>query len=185
MQSERRGAGTVIGIDPGVSKGVAWAAWDCAQGRLIGCGTLKPRPPGNLLSYYDRAMELFRELAPFRVAIEAQYVPVRRDVASTALAAMAGAATKLSFVSGLLAAAAHAWGAEVVTVAPTRWKHAATGRGGASKAEVQDSLLSVAGRRLPSDQADALGIALAAANQPEGGVPCRPQLAGGQGGSSR
>lgn len=150
----------IIGIDPGTRKaGIAVVDVEPLGERVVWAGTLRAgnsRVVGErLLAIYQQLGDAFGEFAPDAVAMEGGFVwSARPNVQNT---------TAMGRGVALLAAAQH--GVPVSEYAPAAVKKAATGKGNASKADVQRAVHSRygawGGADIEEDAADALAAALA------------------------
>jgi Holliday junction resolvasome RuvABC endonuclease subunit len=159
-----------LGIDPGVSKGSAWALYDSDDDSLR-VGTLKLTDDKDLWQYFSLVIDLIHETRADVVGIETQYAPrlpanevnrLSREDAMGRLYAIAAAALKLAYIRGLFVGAALTCQCSIAQVHPTTVKQAITGNGRASKEQVKAMVEALFGKRLGEDRADAAAIAIAA-----------------------
>lgn len=150
----------IIGIDPGT--------------RITGYGIIKVeginrfqlldygciRPPTNYdindryLAIHRGVEELLDKFSPHTLAIETQYVDSKKSV---------GSAIKIGMARGVVIVAARKRSVAVAEYSPSTAKRAVTGRGGASKEQVQAMTKQLLGLRevpKPEDAADALALAI-------------------------
>jgi len=147
----------VIGVDPGTritGYGIVRKANN--QLFLIEYGVIKPRASQPLSKRYsiifDGLHNIIREFSPDVVAVESSFY--LKNMSS---------AMKLSQVRGVVLLAASKSGLDIYEYAPRRVKQAVSGRGGATKQQVQkmvQSLLSLDVPPEPLDASDALAIAI-------------------------
>ncbi|MGH9039315.1 MAG: crossover junction endodeoxyribonuclease RuvC, partial [Acidimicrobiia bacterium] len=149
--------GTVLGIDPGVSR--------CGYGAVIeqgntlaasACGVIRTPPsmplPQRLAALEAELEALMAEVRPVAVAVERVFFQVN---VRTAMA--------VGQASGLALAVAARAGVEVCQYTPNEVKQAVAGYGSAPKAQVQamvTRLLRLAEVPRPPDAADALALAI-------------------------
>ena len=147
----------VLGIDPGLSR-CGYGAVDQRGGvaRAKAVGTITTSPSDALaarLAALDVGLrQLLGELRPDVVAVERLFFQVN-----------ARTAISVGQASGLVLAAAHHAGCEVVQYTPNEVKQAVVGYGSASKHQVQRMVQALAGLAeppRPPDAADALALAL-------------------------
>lgn len=146
--------GAILGIDPGTRR--AGYAVVVADGRPEAVGTIRPRgaQPHDRLADLQRAVEgIIARYRPSLVALERAF-----------LGANPASALRVGEARGAVMAAVAARGLPLREYAPARVKMAVTGRGGATKMQVQRMVARLAGLRLPpqEDAADALAVALCA-----------------------
>lgn len=159
MSSEKKpqiASRVVLGVDPGLRK-TGYGIIKETNGELhtLDYGIIKlPEhltTAERLCAIHESLRELMLRYSVQYLATETQFVA--RNVSST---------IKLGMVRGVTLALANLLGVSVVEYAPTRIKKAATGRGGASKSQVQ--FMVTARLKLdsppPEDAADALAMAL-------------------------
>ena len=145
----------VIGLDPGLRRtGYGVIDTDGYRHRYRGSGTICPEP-GTIPR---RLGDLFRGLGE---ALDI-YVPDCAVIEASFVAANPGTALKLGQARGALISACTMRGLEVFEYSPRSMKQAVTGRGGATKEQVQfmvQRLLNL--DEVPqTDEADALGLTL-------------------------
>lgn len=147
----------ILGIDPG-TRISGYGVICIRQGEIIlldyGC----IRPPQNYklseryLVIYDSVSELIEKHTPTAVVVETQYV--NKNVQS---------AIKLGMARGTVIVAAKKRGLLVYEYTPSVAKKAVTGKGSASKFQVQgmvQRLLKLSSPPHPEDAADALALAI-------------------------
>lgn len=147
----------ILGIDPGTivtGYGIIKCQGNTYQAIDFGC--IKPNPKSELheryLCIHLSIDELIEKYSPDSIAIEAQYV--NKDPQS---------ALKLGKTLGAIIIAALKRNIKVEEYYPTSVKQAVTGRGSASKEQVQGMvkyLLNLSSIPEPKDAADALAIAI-------------------------
>jgi len=151
----------ILGIDPGLRiTGYACLEGTASGGppRLVEAGVVRiptaPPLPERLKVLHDELAEVLAEIDPARVAVENLFVHPR-NVRTAVLMAHA---------RGVVLLVAQATGRPVIELAPAEVKRAATGRGNATKPQVQQAvagLLGLGEPPSPPDVADALAVALA------------------------
>jgi crossover junction endodeoxyribonuclease RuvC len=160
LTAERAGADPllILGLDPGTAAtgyGVVRAG-EALSATLVECGVIRTEArtplPQRLAEIHDAVSALLQRHAPDAVAVEAIFYA--RNVRTT---------ITLGHTRGvLLLAAAHA-GLPVHEYPPAEIKKAITGRGGATKDQVQfmvKQLLRLKTAPTPSDAADGVAAAL-------------------------
>lgn len=152
----------IVGIDPGSrATGVGVIDATPQHATCIFYDTLKVAGesfPQRLTDIFTGLTEILQEYQPEEAAIETVFV--NRNVSS---------ALKLGQARGAAICAAGARGLPVSEYAPRQIKQAVVGNGGADKEQVQHMvrlLLSVR-EDIPSDAADALGVAICHAHSRE------------------
>lgn len=156
LQNCRRASLTkkaILGIDPGTET----TGFGVILGReAIDYGCIRPPRSLTLHQKYlyiaNGVEELIGTYKPLALSIETQYV--KENIQS---------AIKLGMARGAVIVTALRLGVEVFEYTPSVAKKAVTGRGGASKAQVQamvQRLLSLKELPTPEDAADALSLAL-------------------------
>ncbi len=151
----------VLGIDPGtaaVGYGVVDSGGPGLRGIAHGCLTTSPdlSLPERLLLVHDGVAALVREHAPQVLAVERIYF---QQNAQTAIA--------VGHARGVILLVAAEAGIPVVEATPNEVKQAVTGSGAADKRQVQRmvrTVLGLASDPRPDDAADALAVAIWAAN---------------------
>lgn len=147
----------ILGIDPG-TRLTGYGIIECVGGKFhaIDYGCIKPPPSLELSDRYLIIFEAVEALVlkwkPTAVAIEGQFVHKNARIA-----------LKLGMACCAALLAAKKNGIEVVEYSPKTAKKAVTGRGSASKLQVQgmiQRLLSLSEIPEPEDAADALCLAL-------------------------
>lgn len=145
----------VIGLDPGLrNTGYGVIETDGYRHRYRASGRIRPAQgpiPGRLGELFLQLSEVLEIYAPDCAAVEASFVAVN-----------AGTALKLGQARGALISACVVRQIEVFEYSPRSMKQAVTGRGGATKEQVQfmvQRLLGLA-ESPQADEADALGLAL-------------------------
>lgn len=153
----------VLGLDPGMRKGTAWAY--LAQGRIV-TGVLGAQGTGSDSEMmWLQAQELEQVLAACPtdiVAVETQFGQSAAHAGEKQRGAMMNAALRLAALRGGLTIASLRLGKCVVEVAPREAKKRFTGNGEATKAQIQTAASMRFGVRLREDEADAAAIAWAA-----------------------
>lgn len=147
----------IIGIDPGTRiTGYGVIALASRSPTPLDFGCIKPPPKASLsrryLIIFQALQSLLDKHKPIAIAIESQFV--YKNVASS---------TKLSMAKAVALIAAEERGIPIFEYSPRKAKQAVTGRGGASKSEVQkmiQRLLQLSCLPEPEDAADALALAL-------------------------
>ncbi len=158
----------LLGVDPGTANtGYACVEWSSRDGepRLIEAGVLRLAARRSLS---HRLLELERdldaaisELRPSRIAVERVFSHTRN--LRTAIV--------MGHARGVVLLVAERHGLELVELAPAAIKKAVTGRGNATKRQVQlavTSQLRLKKPPTPSDVSDAIAIALTAARRDRG-----------------
>ena len=145
----------VIGVDPGLRcTGYGVIETDGYRHRYLGSDQICPGSgpiPQRLGILFHQLSEALEVYAPDCAAVETSFV-----------SANAGTALKLGQARGALISACVMRQVEVFEYAPRSMKQAITGRGGATKEQVQfmvQRLLNLA-ESPQADEADALGLAL-------------------------
>jgi len=150
----------VLGCDPGIRKGSAWAVYDPETNDLFS-GVLKPEAgltdADMMIDQAGQLQHVIEELHPDVLGIETQWVPRGRGTEG-----QAATAVRLGAMRGALVATAGLCGLEVVELAPATIKLAIAGHGRASKQQVQAAIKALFGVQLSQDKADAAAIAVAA-----------------------
>lgn len=155
----------VLGIDPGLRL-AGYAVVDFPIGArdptLVEAGVVRLRAQDpvstRLCQLYTELQELIREMEPTRVAVEAIFVHVKH--VRTAIIMGHG--------RGVVLLAAAERGLPIDELTPTEIKKALTGRGQASKGQMQRAVMHQFGLTVlpdPPDVADAIGIAATAARR--------------------
>lgn len=150
----------VLGIDPGTATtgyGVVRGGNGSGPGTLLECGVIRTRPrdplPTRLQTIYDGLVELIAQHRPDAVAVEDVFYA--RNVRTTVV---------LGHARGVVLLAAAQAALTVHEFPPAEIKKAVTGRGAASKEQVQFMVMRLLKlRRAPSpaDAADGVAAALA------------------------
>lgn len=147
----------IIGIDPGTAI-TGWGIIEVREGGLevLDFGCIRPKTTMKLSMRYRVLFEGLQELLvrykPEALAIETQFM--QKNV---------GSAMKIGMARGVLILAATLVGIPVFEYAPSQIKRSVTGRGQASKTQVQrmiQSLLNLPKPPEPEDAADALACAI-------------------------
>jgi crossover junction endodeoxyribonuclease RuvC len=145
---------TILGLDASTTH-VGWALWDTVTAM---CRSDEMTLTGDLSHRLALACALVRELIlrhqPTRIAIEQPFV-----------GRFPGAAMKLGKMHGAIWAVCDRDGYELLDISPAEAKLAATGRGNAAKDQVQAMIRAQVGRDVGEHEADAIGVALAAAGK--------------------
>ena len=157
----------ILGIDPGLRvTGYGVIDFDTrspsatptiVEGGVLRIPTDLPLP-ARLRRLHGEIREVMQELEPGLVAVESVFT--HPDRASTGV--------RMAHARGVLLLAAAQLGVEVVEHAPSQVKKSLTGDGSADKGRMQMAIASRCGLDAPpepSDVADALAIALCAANR--------------------
>ncbi len=148
----------ILGIDPGTIVTGYGIIKTTGTSRyvLIDYGCIRPPPKHNIndryLIIHEGAEELIRKYQPDVLSIETQYVHKNPQ-----------SAIKLGMARGVVIVAARKSGVDVYEYTPTTAKRSVTGRGGASKEQVQSMLqhlLNLKEKPTPQDAADALALAI-------------------------
>lgn len=155
----------VVGIDPGL-RITGYAAVDlppgAAEPRLVEAGVLRLDErapiPVRLRALHEELGGLLDELRPSRIAVEQVFAHVRH----------VGTAIVMGHGRGVVLLAAALRDVPVDELAPAEVKKAVTGRGQASKEQVQRAVMRQFSLRTlpePPDVADAIAIAACAARR--------------------
>lgn len=148
----------ILGIDPGTRVTGYGIIQMVGSGRynLIDYGCIRPPEKriihDRYLIIHEGAEELIQKYKPEALAIETQYVYKNPQ-----------SAIKLGMARGVVIVAARKSGIDVYEYSPSTAKRAVTGRGGASKEQVQamlQHLLGLKEKPSPEDAADALALAI-------------------------
>lgn len=152
----------VLGIDPGLRlTGYGCIQWSVLGGEpaLVEAGVLRlniTRPLAERLKQlHDDLGAMLDELAPDVLAVEGLFSMYRNP----------RTAILMAHARGVVLLQASLRGMSLVELTPTEVKKAVTGRGHASKAQVQRAVMAqcgLAGLPEPSDVADAIAVALCA-----------------------
>lgn len=147
----------ILGIDPGTAI-TGWGVIKDENGRLlvVDFGCIRPKPSMKLseryLILFEGVKELIEKFHPTALAIETQFM--QKNFQS---------AMKLGMARGVIILAATLQKLPVFEYTPTQIKRSVTGRGQASKFQVQSmmaSLLNLSSLPEPEDAADALAACL-------------------------
>ncbi|MCB1113033.1 MAG: crossover junction endodeoxyribonuclease RuvC [Chlamydiales bacterium] len=146
-----------MGIDPGTRvTGYGIIKVHDNRYEAVDYGCIKPPPalelPDRYLIIYEATEELILRYRPDALAIESQFV--HKNVQS---------ALKLGMARGVVIVAARKLGVAIYEYTPKAAKNAVTGRGTASKEQVQgmtQRLLNLPKPPTPADAADALCLAI-------------------------
>jgi crossover junction endodeoxyribonuclease RuvC len=159
------GALRVLGLDPGLQRtgyGCIEVDGDGWTPRIVEAGVLRLKAGTPIASRLRQLecdlMELLDELAPSTMAVESVFTH-QRNLRTAILMAHA---------RGVILLCGQRRGLELVEVAPATVKKAVTGRGSASKSQMQTAVASTFGLAAPPeppDVADAIAIALAGARR--------------------
>ncbi|MCK6495574.1 crossover junction endodeoxyribonuclease RuvC [bacterium] len=151
----------ILGIDPGLSLTGYGMIETGLHPKLIEAGVLKTPVSMSfekrLLHLYESICEVIRTGQPESVAVEALFSHYGHP----------GPALQMAHARGVLFLAAAQSGLSVFAYEPARVKKSLTGRGAATKAQVQQMIQSVFDLEAPPsppDVADALAVALCHAN---------------------
>lgn len=164
----------VVGIDPGL-RITGYAAVDlppgAAEPRLVEAGVVRldarASVPVRLRALHEELGQLLDELRPGRVAVEQVF----------AHAAHVRTAIVMGHGRGVVLLAAALRDLPVDELAPAEVKKAVTGKGQASKQQVQRAVMHQFSLRTlpePPDVADAIAIAACAARRHAGALAVRP-----------
>ena len=140
----------IIGIDPGSTiTGYALLAEE-----LVDYGTIRPPKKAKLserrLIIYEAIAHLIEKYGPSAMAIETQFVRANPQTA-----------IKLGMVRGIAILAASQVSIPIYEYAPSKAKLAATGKGSASKQQVQQMVQRLHNlSKVSEDEADAIAIAM-------------------------
>lgn len=148
--------GTVLGIDPGLSRCGYGAVRGGRHATAVAYGVVRT-PPGDELA--TRLAQLERELEDLVHEVRPAAVAVERVLFQTNVRT----AMSVGQASGVALAVAARAGVPVAHYSPNEVKLAVTGYGAADKAQVQamvTRLLTLAAPPRPADAADALALAL-------------------------
>ena len=151
------GRAVILGIDPGVSRcGFGAVVQDGSRLRALAAGVIRTPAsdplPERLAALQAELESLVDEIGPAAMAVERVFFQVN-----------ARTAMSVGQASGLVLAAAHHAGCEVVQYTPNEVKQAVAGYGAAGKAQVQamvTRLLNLPEVPKPPDAADALALAI-------------------------
>ncbi len=149
----------VTGFDPGLNKTGYAVIRDEKPIRVLDFGIIATSPTDGLnqrlAKIFREARLLLSEHQPQKVALEEVYFA--RNPQTT---------LKIGLVRGILIAAALEKDLEIASFAPAEVKVAVTGKGNASKKQVQymTSALTGVARTIPEDSADALAVCLCCLN---------------------
>jgi len=159
------GALRVLGIDPGLNI-TGYAVLDAGAGepRIVEAGTLRTNAKApmaeRIAQIHADLAEVIAEMKPHVVAIEKLYAHYKHPRTSILMA----------HARGVVLLAAQQAGVSIRNLAATAVKKHLTGNGHASKHQVQHAIQSLCGLEAlpePPDVADALAIALCAAQTTE------------------
>lgn len=149
----------ILGFDPGTSAtnpaAVALIDWPSGgDPRLIGTAQMAPRSGETQEDFFGRVAQRLRDDWLIGVDLLGVEWPYAGQNVQSALV--------LAACCGVALGAAGERGIRGVRVAPTEAKAALAGAGGADKAAMKEAVRVQFGVKIPKDQADAVGIALAA-----------------------
>lgn len=147
----------VLGVDPGTAvTGYGVVRWDGRTATLVECGVIRTQPsdplPQRLLEVHEGIREVIARHRPDTVAVEDIFYA--RNVRTTVV---------LGHARGAILLAAQMAGLTIREFAPTVIKKAITGRGSATKEQVQfmvARLLRLKSAPQPADAADGVAAAL-------------------------
>lgn len=146
----------ILGIDPGsVTTGYGVIDSDGRRSQHVAHGCINT----GAGALPERLGVIFRELS----ALIAEYQPTEMGVEDVFMARNAMSALKLGQARGAAICAGTAHGLSVAEYPARLIKQSIVGTGGAAKQQIQHmviNLLSLGGRTVPSDAADALAVAL-------------------------
>jgi crossover junction endodeoxyribonuclease RuvC len=158
----------VLGVDPGLeTTGYAVVELSGGAARLLEAGAIRTRAaelPERLRVLRDDLAEVLREFAPDVLGLESAYAAIRHP----------RSALQMAHARGVVCLAAADAGTPVRDISPAEVKSAVTGRGNASKGQVQRSvqaLYALAEPPEPADVADAIAVATAIAYRAARGGP--------------
>ena len=166
----------ILGIDPGI-RNTGWGIVSLTRGTLphVANGVIQPDPAApdaaRLSVIADGLAEIIRTHRPNAAAIEAIFV-----------AKSAASALKLGMARGVAMMACGTAGLDVAELAAREVKKAIVGTGSADKAQMGAMVTRLLGvKAANADAADALAIAIAAANgvMPAGLEPAKKASSGG------
>ena len=149
-----------LGLDPGISRanpvGVALVRWPLGESSpvLLGTAQLAPLPREPLATFLGRLS--------YRLSLDWLQGVQLLGVEWSYVGENAQSALDLAACCGAALAAAGEAGITAHLVTPSQAKLALAGRGNADKPMMIDAVRQQFGRTVPKDQADAVGIALAA-----------------------
>lgn len=151
----------ILGIDPGTATtGFGAIETDREKLKMLGAGVIKTPPehtlPERLKTIHEEVAELIAEFKPELVSVELLFFA---NNVTTAFA--------VGQARGVVLLAAAEAGLRLVEFTPLQVKQAVTGYGKADKRQVQEMvqrLLKLDALPKPDDAADALAVAIAAAN---------------------
>ena len=155
----------VMGIDPGLNL-TGYACVECGGGkdapRLLEAGVIRmPRTsdlPARLSHLFEELESLLSEFTPGRLVVESIFSHKRFQ----------GSGLLMGHARGVILLAAERRGVPTGELAPAEVKKALTGNGRATKAQMQQAVMSQCGLSevpSPPDVADAIAIALGAAHR--------------------
>ncbi len=146
----------VLGVDPGLQRtGYGIIQEDNGSLQALDYGVIKLP---ETLSTGEKLCAIHESLRELMLRYSVQYMATETQF----VACNVSSAIKLGMVRGVTLALAHLLGVNVVEYAPTRIKKAATGKGSASKGQVQFMISARLNLETlpPEDAADALAMAL-------------------------
>ncbi|KAB2909331.1 MAG: crossover junction endodeoxyribonuclease RuvC [Ignavibacteriales bacterium] len=154
----------ILGIDPGTVKCGYGVVQVLQKGRAaLGYGIInvpaKLKMPDKLAYIYNEIENVIRQYRPVECAVETAFYG--KNIQS---------ALKLGYARGTAIIAAVRGGLHISEFSPKEVKKSVTGKGGASKEQVNymvKTLLNLNGKEIPLDASDALAIALCASFKPE------------------
>ncbi|MBN1807549.1 MAG: crossover junction endodeoxyribonuclease RuvC [Planctomycetes bacterium] len=151
----------ILGIDPGsVTTGYAAVEVSGSRTTLVECGVIRPGKcglPERLARISAETGRLVERIAPDAVVVETSY-----------WGRSAQSSIKVAEVRGAIISTAAARGVKVHELAPAEVKKGVTGRGQASKEQVEFMVKRIAGldgEISPKDASDAMAIAIAFSNR--------------------
>lgn len=165
----------IIGIDPGTRvTGYGVIEVLGSHFRPIDFGCVRPPPKLKLsdryLILFNAIEELLKKYKPESLAVETQYIDIKKNVQSV---------IKLGMARGAAIIAAKREGLSVFEYTPTKAKMAVVGNGQASKQQVQGMvklLLQLQELPTPEDAADALALAICHAQSYNHSLLCNCEI---------
>lgn len=168
----------VLGVDPGL-RVTGYAVLECAEGTpdgrigILEAGVIRtPGPESGIAvrvrKVHDALADLIRETSPDALVLERLYAHYKHPATAILMGHVRGVVCLLSATHDV----------PLYSIAPTHVKKAVTGRGHATKEQIQRMIqhrLGLTRMPEPFDVADALAIALAFASNRRRSTP-KPQL---------
>ena len=150
----------ILGIDPGTEiSGWALIRWEKNRVELIDLGVIQMKSKASMAERLGNLLEelnqLIAKFQPDEVVVETQYVGINPKSALT-----------VAMSRGVVLASAYSKKIAVYEVSPTVEKKGLTGKGNATKEEVQKMCSLIFGRTftIPFDATDALALAYSHSN---------------------